>query len=295
MSSYKSHHKGSSSKTPKSSKTSGSGSSGARVGQQNTSFLFVVNEVQLNSAYRPVADIWGNLTPPLTKRQYGAEIPGQVFRYHNGVVTPAHGYVWNRTSIGTQGCIGYNDQYLDDTGNLYWDFVSLEEYRTSTVFDCGPFLPWVYVDVDVTTIENLDANDAPYNRFWAVHFSHSDHVSQATHTGYKYAAGRHAKWIPSLVHENYKNLKNAPDSRGLGGELGLVLGLMALTEPQGRTNDAFYSHWNNNEWTGQRATRVSQDGPPRGVIVHVALDPDQPGQTADEIWKFEWFGVAVFG
>ncbi|KAI1078687.1 hypothetical protein F5B20DRAFT_200493 [Whalleya microplaca] len=297
MSSYKSHHKSSFSKTHRSSKSSSSGSSGLQVRQINTTFLFVVNEVQLNQAYVPVADIWGNVTPPLTRHQYGPEIAGDVFKYHNGTVTRAQGYVWNRPGIGEVGRIGYSRQATDQSGNMYWQFVPLEEYKTSSVFDCGPFLPYIYVDVDVTTMDNLDLNDAPYNRFWAVHFHHSDNnISRASHSGRKFAVGRQARWIPSLVHENYKNLTNAPNSTGLGGELGPVLGLMALAEPQGRTNDAFYNHWNNNHWSGQRQTRVSQDGPPRGVIVHVAKEPgQQPGRTAEDIANFEWYGVAVLG
>ncbi|KAK4120949.1 hypothetical protein N657DRAFT_657997 [Parathielavia appendiculata] len=63
-----------------------------------TSFLFVVNEFQVDyeplpGQDRPLTDQWLNTMPPQQAEAYTGEFPGTVFRYQNGVVSPAHGYL----------------------------------------------------------------------------------------------------------------------------------------------------------------------------------------------------------
>jgi hypothetical protein len=63
------------------------------------SFLFAVNELQVDyeplpGDDRPLTDQWFNTLPPQQAGAYIGEKAGTVFRYQNGVVSPAHGYLW---------------------------------------------------------------------------------------------------------------------------------------------------------------------------------------------------------
>ncbi|CAJ2506527.1 Uu.00g006570.m01.CDS01 [Anthostomella pinea] len=291
------HHKGSSSKSQRAATSSVPSSSSKVDYNAGTMFLFVVNEIQLDPAFPRDADEWGNERPPRQRAAYRAETRGVVFRYSNGVVSPAAGYHWRRPNgVGTEGAIGYDTQSLDASGNIVNTFRPVVGYKTCTVFDAGPFLPWVYVDVDAST-HDVEYNDQPYDRFWAVNFAHQRGVSRVTSGGEKLVAGQQCSWLGSLVPESYRNLRtNPPLSEGLGGELGPLLGLMALAERHRHTNDAFSRHWSGQQWSGRRQVSVSTEGPPRGVLVHVALEPTQdPEQAAIGIDYFERHGIAVRG
>lgn len=68
-------------------------------GTISASFLFVVNELQVDyepasPQEQPLTDQWLNMMPPQHAGAYVGEIVGTVFRYRDGVVSPAHGYVW---------------------------------------------------------------------------------------------------------------------------------------------------------------------------------------------------------
>jgi hypothetical protein len=69
------------------------------LGTVPSSFLFVVNELQVDyeplpGDDRPLTDQWFNTLPPQQAGAYIGEMAGTVFRYQNGVVSPAHGYLW---------------------------------------------------------------------------------------------------------------------------------------------------------------------------------------------------------
>ncbi|EAQ82949.1 hypothetical protein CHGG_10767 [Chaetomium globosum CBS 148.51] len=75
-------------------------------GTISASFLFVVNELQVDyepasPQEQPLTDQWLNMMPPQHAGAYVGEIVGTVFRYRDGVMSPAHGYVWNtRPGLG---------------------------------------------------------------------------------------------------------------------------------------------------------------------------------------------------
>ncbi|KAJ2989666.1 hypothetical protein NUW58_g3352 [Xylaria curta] len=109
--------------------------------------------------------------------------------------------------------------------------------------------------------------------------------------------GRDPSWIPSLVPDIYRNkASSARASRGLGGELGVIIGQMALTESHGYTDQVFENGWwNNRNWMPQRDRSPMRDPLDiRGVVVSIFLDtyenPD--GSTRDAIRAFE-NGVVV--
>lgn len=268
----------------------GNPSSGSEV-----DFLFVVNELILDPEYPRAADRWGNLTPPETWDAYESEKPGCVFRYRNGLVTPEEAFIWHRPSQGMPGRVGYWDVYSDEGGHAVPVFHSLYAYSTVTMFNCGPFLPCVYGTGDVSE------DDGEFDGWRALHFHHMNGVSQASpNGGSKCVAGRKARFIGELLPTVYTNHDpDSPPSRGMGGQAGLVIALMALSQSPGQIDAAFrHSKWDNNQWTGHRhdVAWPSTGDEPRGVIVHIALDTEERDEVhVGAIREFEWQGVFVAG
>ncbi|KAI1494088.1 hypothetical protein F5X96DRAFT_684815 [Biscogniauxia mediterranea] len=263
-------------------------------GSQNVqaSFFFVVNEIELSPEPPLESDRWGNIIPPARPNYYARETVGRVFRYNNGTVTPAEGYQWVRQAWGAEGHIYYPTNVVDEYGN---NMYPLQTYSSSTVFDLGPFFPCAYALVDATT-HDISMNEAPWNTFYALQFNNQDGVSRAFFNGgSKFIAGS-ASWLERLVPAAYRTPPGAErfSPTPLGGELGAVLGLMALAERPGRTDHAFSSHWNENIWHGTRHETVSPHGPPRGVLVYVAVDPTR-STGEEDITHFENHGYAVRG
>ncbi|KAK6075500.1 hypothetical protein SCUP515_05933 [Seiridium cupressi] len=273
-----SRHDGKSSRSKhaeSSASSPGKGKSSSRSRDDyNANFLFVVNELNLNPEYPPAADRWGNIIPPETPNGYAQETVGQVFRYRNGRVTLEEIYIWYRPDLGDRGDIGYWTQDTDEAGNALPVFNPLTAYSTFSIFNCGPFLPCVY------GIGDVSEDQGDFDGCRALHFHHTGGVSQASPNGScKYVAGRNASFIDGLISAAYRNVEaHAPRSTGLGGEVGLIIGCMALSQSPG---------------TVDRPTSV-QD--PRGVLVHIALDPSGDlGTSAEEISDFEWYGISVAG
>ncbi|KAI1865339.1 uncharacterized protein JN550_008387 [Neoarthrinium moseri] len=296
--SHGSHHEGKT-KARASGKTysSGRSTSGSKSKERlDVNFLFVVNELNLDLDFPTSADQWGNPLPPETWDGYVEESQGRVFRYKNGVVTVEDIYTWHRPGPGLAGSIGWWSQNTDETGNPIHEFQALDPYSTFSVFNCGPFLPCIFGGGDVTV-----HGDDEFYGWRALHFIHEGGVSQASPNGsHKIVAGRNAGFIDGLLPRAYRNTNtHAPVSQGLGGHIGIVIALMALSQRRGAIDAAFArSHWHNNRWTGQRdpAAWPTVQHDPRGVLVYIALESDgRPGSYEDDIQDFEWGGIAVVG
>ncbi|OTA68024.1 hypothetical protein K449DRAFT_400671 [Hypoxylon sp. EC38] len=260
----------------------------SKSAQPNVTFVFVVNEIQFVNGHTSCVDQWHNVIPPMTAINYARELKGIVFRFHNGAVFPAAEYVWERPDDGKPGNIGSRQSILAP-------FVKCAHYKTTSVFDCGPFQPCIFTGADVT-VADLKDNPPPNQRFWALNFSHTeDGISKVTRIGKRYVAGKNASWVGSLVPSGYENRQGlAPLSKGLRGDLGVILGLMALTEPPGCTDNAFRYNWNNYKWIKQKQGRPGR--PYRGVTVHIAVESVQGRvSTANDISAFEENGIAVLG
>jgi hypothetical protein len=224
-------------------------------------FLFVVHEFQLNEepgegGVAPQADQYGNPLPPGHKRGYYPERPGRVFRYRNGEIERALGYEWIREAPGESGHVFWQSQ----TGQR----TQMRVYGEFSVFNCWRLLPclWTNTDVSVTSM-SLTAE----NRWWALNFEHEEveevegAVTRISATGrYRCVAGRSPDWMPYLIPDTFRTVNSdAPASGGLGGPLGVILGLMALSRRPGRTDEVFSDRmWNRCTLHGERQNRTSR-------------------------------------
>ncbi|TWU70964.1 hypothetical protein ED733_001145 [Metarhizium rileyi] len=322
------HHKGNSSK-PGRSKLSENGSSNGLSWPENgdLSFLFVVNELEIKfldgqDGYDTgiCRDNWLNVLPPKTPVYYQPETLqhiSQVMRFRNGEVTPAgSAYYWARAGPFDEGYIA-----MAAGGTEY----ALQKYKSASIFSCNPSLPILTLEGDARTNPEAD-----YNALQFLHPSkangESTGVSQATFSledtpsvgappmhllsknATKYVAGGHASWIPGLVPDVCRNLYLAGPSLGLGGQLPIVIGLMAFhSSPTiGRTIDDVFlgrgesgGFWRNYRWRSTSSPPgypLSEHETPRGHLVHICLDPEnQTGSTVDSLSMLEWNSILVQG
>ncbi|GKT58059.1 hypothetical protein ColTof4_11986 [Colletotrichum tofieldiae] len=265
------------------------------------SFLFVVNELQIleENGLAPVADIYGNPLPPTTARGYGLETTGQVWRYRDGVVSLADGFYWYRPEPGSPGAIYATlNEYFDERGQPLWTPVPMPPHSTFSVFNCWRFLPCLYTDVDVTTVDDMGVD----NKFSPLAFTRDSLDSGVTRIRasggpQRHVAGSKPSWMPTVLPETYAApTSSAQQSTGLGGCLPIIIGLLALTKRPGHTDDVFRDgEWNGNRFRGSRSSRAEPEptGPVRGVLVHVCCDMFNPDSTIDAIVDFEERGKAI--
>ncbi len=301
---------------------------------RDVEFLFVVLETpifedELINHVALEADRWGNLVPPNTCAGYGSgETAGRVFRYRNGTISPAEGYVWYRPAPHYPGGIGRWDfAALDQDGNPSPAFLRCRPYTTRTIFDGGAFTgilikmkdasvhPFTegrdddYYDddedcssddetsdsdyeessggelkrgdndtrdegysrglymqninaVDTLTHEFLERDEEPWT---AMSFEHDNGVSRISlDGGWRFVAGWGSSWIPTIVAPQYTNPRPEFVSRGLGGDMATLIGLLALTQEPCHCDEAFCrpnsgsgercqtAVWRRHRWNGTR-------------------------------------------
>ncbi|KAK4097583.1 hypothetical protein N658DRAFT_478672 [Parathielavia hyrcaniae] len=272
----------------------------AGQGTSRNSFLFVVNEFQVN--YEPLqgqghtlTDQWLNTMPPQQAEAYVGESPGTVFRYEDGVVSPAPGYCWYRPAMGQEGRIARLNQAANEFDG--WPAV----YRAQTVFACSALLPMIVAHGDASLPgstfmrRNCPCDhdyDVPGCSPWSyLHFTpgHVGGVSyvNADSSGNPWAVGQQASWIPSLVPSAYKNTTpSAPHSSGLSGHLAIIIALMGFHgRPRHASNVFLEQRWHRGQWLG--SSRASSYLPklgetPRGLFVQICVDNLEDGQPDDE-------------
>jgi len=139
-------------------------------------------------------------------------------------------------------------------------------YRAQTVFACSPLLPMIVTDGDAslghTFLRRLCPCDTRYDESrhstWShLHFGGSDRREGISYvyscaSGDPWVAGKDSSWIPSLVPAAYRNTDpSAVPSRGLSGELPIILALMGFHGRAGRASDVFSNrNWHMNRWVG---------------------------------------------
>ncbi|KAK3954762.1 hypothetical protein QBC32DRAFT_74130 [Pseudoneurospora amorphoporcata] len=248
------------------------------------SFLFSVNEYDVSYGNSPAPrDQWDNILPPLTKNGYRLADEAPVFRYRDGIISKAPEYVWRRLIPGQPGGIYRQDENGRFVGQAF-------NYRAHSIFACSPCLPFIVADGDISLynsyMRHVGENSAPpyvedSARCWhMLHFDHNNGISQANGESYgrPWVAGRNPSWVPSLVPKVFKNHTEPQTlSRGLSGEISIVIGLMAFHSPLRRPGWVFEQRWwEQNSWQGPSSAPVyyppQADAAPRGFLVHVCLD-----------------------
>ncbi|KAH6611465.1 hypothetical protein Trco_001485 [Trichoderma cornu-damae] len=298
----------------------GSSSSTRHVNDVRTSFLFVVNElrVRLNEDLHN-GDHWYNRVPPTEPSGFEGEIPSRVMRYRNGQVEEAVGYRWAREAFQESAWPpGYVFKYDPDGIPTYTErgeIIKAAVYKEMAVFSCNPLLPIVVINGDpLSATGPLDRSPLLF-----FHPPHQQGVSQAVHPESlmdpgpricKYAAGAAPSWMPSLVPETYRNPYDPVQSAGLAGELPIVLGLMAFSEPvvgeEGESvtqiflgDHTLHGRWHCRRWKHSAAPRgyaLSAAEHPRGFLVAIFKDPDnQEFSTEPYLSDMEWNGIIVHG
>ncbi|KAK4239512.1 hypothetical protein C8A03DRAFT_42835 [Achaetomium macrosporum] len=261
------------------------------------SFLFVVNEFQvdyepIHPRDRPLTDSWLNIMPPEEAAAYRSEVIGTVFRYQNGIISPAHGYVWYRPQMGAKGCIVRINQASVIDG---YPIV----YSETTVFSCSPLLPMIVTRDDASLggtfmrrVCECDRRFDGYSAWSLLHFTGGDSQEGISSinsyaSGAPCVVGKDPSWIPSLVPSVYRNTKpSAPPSQGLAGELGIILALMGFHGKKHQASDVFLNRtWHLNRWNGpgRASNYLPKEGDsPRGLFVQVCLDNLVDDQPDDE-------------
>ncbi|ROW01952.1 hypothetical protein VMCG_05591 [Cytospora schulzeri] len=250
---HKRHHD-----SHKSSEKDNNVAASSTVVSREFSFLFVVNNLVLNESLDTYlaasTDRWGNTLPPERSCDYEGEVTSTVFRWKDGRVTPLPGdyYGWSRPKgWGTQGGIwGWT---VDPTTNMVVQQY-MKPFETYTVFRGWRFLPVVFMGSDATTTDvNEEEPEAMYH---ALSFNSElgRPVSLAGPRGRLYAVGKDAGWVGRLVPESYRNpYTDVQTCRGLSGSLPLILGLMGLSQSDGRAADAFTQGlWRDRNWHGPK-------------------------------------------
>ncbi|KXH63687.1 hypothetical protein CSAL01_02408 [Colletotrichum salicis] len=267
------------------------------------SFLFVVNEFLIHEVddeghnIEPVVDRYGNWLPPESVDSYGMKKIGQVWRFTNGVITPAGSqFEWYRERIGLPGKI-----YGPIPAKNY-QTEELREYKTYSVFNCWRFLPCLCTDVDVSTVDGT-----PFGGWHSLAFSQPDEqnpgLTRIVYPGgpQRHVSGRDPAWLPHLLPHTFATPDpSAPRSIGLGGDLPIILALLALMKKPDHTDDVFqHGLWNRNGsgFSDRRSSQADPDptGSPRGVMVQICCDSYNTDSTPEIIADFEARGYVIPG
>ena len=153
-------------------------------------------------------------------------------------------------------------------------------YRAQTVFACSPLLPMIVTDGDASLGYTFPRRICSCNHMydnekcstWShLHFGGSDDNARreisyvnSYASGDPFVAGKDPTWVPSLVPSVYRNTKpSAGPSRGLSGELPIILALMGFHGKPGRASDIFRDRkWNLGQWVGSNRASSYRVFPP---------------------------------
>ncbi|KAK3985721.1 hypothetical protein QBC44DRAFT_373827 [Cladorrhinum sp. PSN332] len=147
----------------------------------DTSFLFVVNELQINlepntdnhpggggpAVTAVPRDQWFNTMPPQQSAAYTSETPGVVFRYtrSSGLVTPAPNYAWYRQTWNqTPGRIVRLDPQTSIINGFPIPYDNPWGSSTQTIFSCSPHLPVIISEADATLGGSFMRRHCPCDR-----------------------------------------------------------------------------------------------------------------------------------
>lgn len=238
------------------------------------SFLFAISEVEIQTSE---TDTWGNARAPTSPESYDQrnDLETLVLLYHDGeIFDVSRRYYWWRDDTGAGAIYAFTDRHAPP--------FQATTYNQATICSGHPLLPFSMVKTDATFEETQVFSDGegidcltwePLRFFFPLGSDgRITGVSQAVFScslgqdapgglPRTYVAGRNPSWLRSLVPATYENHSaGAPASRGLGGDLAILLGLMAFTAPLAngisRARTVFlppYARWRNRRWYGDRS------------------------------------------
>lgn len=196
-------------------------------------------------------------------------------RYYNGIVEDVSDkFIWHR-NVPNQG----------PGSIIFQDYAGHETeatiYKTATVFSFHPPTPFAMVNVDASvhttyTKQSIPDDERPYPVWEPLQFFHPKGqlkgLSQAVFSSslgmdvaggspVNYVAGQNDSWIPNLIPSTHRYpYRYPPRSRGLGGDLTILLGLMAFS-PERNPFQLTVEPALRDQWKGKR---WESTGPPRG-------------------------------
>jgi len=207
----------------------------------------VVNELSIPDG-GCVADLCGNIWPPGLARNYGLETVGPVFRFKDGEVKVAEGYTWYRENPHEEGAIFEPQRYYDQGQPIVRQ--PMQTFSVHSVFNCWRLLPCVWTDADASVV---NITQGVNHRWMPLSFQHEGNVTRIAEGGTRVVAGKDPAWMPDIIPDTLKALRTSSASGGLGGPLGIIIGLLALTCQEGETSRVFNERkWHRYEWHGRR-------------------------------------------
>lgn len=192
-------------------------------------------------------------------------------RFSNGSITDvSRSYRWTRDQQYAEGYI----QHVSSGRATH-------KYKSASVFSCNPLLPIVTINGDARIQTNplLHALKFFHPRDECTHGSNGvSQVAFSRHddpaygappqtsmmSGYMtHAAGKNANWTPGLIPRVYGNpYPLARQSVGLGGELPILLGLMAFHARDGQSVEDIFLGSRNRPGLWHEYTWRSNESPP---------------------------------
>lgn len=205
------------------------------------SFLFNVNTLPLNEepsngGVPPRTDDNGRWLPPMYGAGFRPQTLGILYKWQNGVITPATGYTWHNQSW-------WSSQH--GVPNIY---------RTSTMFYCNPFDHFLSTEGDAST-RDMANSPAPNNRWYTLNFQHDYTLSRLDLGGDRpYLAGNGRRFIDELGIASWRHPDEAddpaPTSSGLAGNLALLIGLVVFSCRAERMDTVLRNAWRSYQWIG---------------------------------------------
>ncbi|TVY73453.1 hypothetical protein LSUE1_G007726, partial [Lachnellula suecica] len=245
------------------------------------SFLFSinplpVNEEPSNGGVAPRSDQHGRWLPPLYQAGFATQGAATLYRWQNGIITPAPGYQW------------YN-------GAWWWgNRAAATFYRANTMFYCNPFDHFLAAQGDVS-MRDMATAPFPNDRWYTFNFHHDEYALSRLDLGgaEPYLAGNGPRFIEQLGIGSWRNPDtDAPISGGLAGNLALLIALIAFSCRSQNLDNVLRTSWQNYQWRGHNHGSGRRER--RGMVVSIYLDPENPQySTTQTISDLEWTGGSL--
>lgn len=249
-----------------------------------------INDDPGNGGVVPRSDPDGRWLPPTLGAGFHPQIPGQMYRWRDGVVD----------KVGVK--------YQLYQGNWWFhadpDPVQLTHYRSATTFFCNSWHHFQTFQGDASGCD-IERMPFPGNRWYPLTFRHERGLSRIDYVGEEQSLAAYGGgWVDELGLTAYNYTGPDPEvdvappppppSEGLAGNLSILIALIAFS-CRNRDLDAVLLHdraWRRRQWRNHGRPNGRSRG--RGKVVNVYLDPENPqGSTDTTLYELEWTGAAI--